>query len=305
MKIGRHLLTLGLFLILTGLIIYRQEDILTIINTYIAPNKNITLTYNEYYRDKDFLYVQNTTNFNATSYQDLINIFYTSLNAGESSFTFYCPKDYKNCLNDVKDIANNSNILSTVNNYVHPYNGFSNIETEINNLGRVTFTFIKSYRQTEIDEINKKIDEVYPTLVQDNKREIDNIKSVHDYIINITKYDTNKSLNPEDLSYKSDIAYGPLFEGYALCGGYTDLMALFLEKMGIPNFKISSDNHIWNAVYINDKWYHLDLTWDDPVSQDGKDYLEENYFLIDTNELLKQDKTEHNFNIEYYKEFEE
>ena len=38
--------------------------------------------------------------------------------------------------------------------------------------------------------------------------------------------------------YKSEIAYGPLFEGYAVCGGYTDLMELFLEKMNIKSYKI-------------------------------------------------------------------
>ena len=45
-------------------------------------------------------------------------------------------------------------------------------------------------------------------------------------------------------TYASDIAYGPLFEGYGICGGYTDAMELFLEKMGIESYKISSDQHV-------------------------------------------------------------
>lgn len=40
---------------------------------------------------------------------------------------------------------------------------------------------------------------------------------------------------------------------------------------------------------INGEWLHLDLTWDDPVSSDGKDYLYHKYFLIDTEELITAD----------------
>lgn len=74
---------------------------------------------------------------------------------------------------------------------------------------------------------------------------------------------------------------------YATCNGYTDLMAIFLTKIGFNNFKVattpdeisySTTGHIWNAVYLNDEWLHIDLTWDDPVSSDGKDYLFHTYF---------------------------
>ena len=80
-------------------------------------------------------------------------------------------------------------------------------------------------------------------------------------------------------------------------------MALFLDYYNIPNFKISSDNHIWNAVYLNGEWRHLDLTWDDPVTTSGRDLLEYNFFLIDDNELKAQDLTEHTYDIDIYKEF--
>ena len=79
-------------------------------------------------------------------------------------------------------------------------------------------------------------------------------------------------------------------------------MALFLEKLGIKNFKVATkfisedtEGHIWNAVFLENKWLHLDLTWDDPVDtskneNERKDYLEYNYFLITTKELEKVDK---------------
>ena len=301
----KMIFTCGLFMILLGLIIIRENDIRTIINTYITPNNKITLEKkNKYYRDYDFALVQNTDNFKPNNYQDLLNIFYTVINSGNTSFTFYCPKEYNNCIKDIETIANNQYLLSDINNYVHPFNGFSHIETDYDSLRKININLIKSYTIEEINAIEEKINELYPLLVNDNKSIEENILSVHDYIINNTKYDSERS-NNNIVTYQSDIAYGPLFEGYAICGGYTDLMELFLERMNVKSFKISSENHVWNAVYLNNKWYHLDLTWDDPVASNGKDYLEHNYFLIDTNKLLSMEVEQHQFNKEIYKEFAE
>lgn len=280
----------------------KKDDINTIINKYFKWNNIVTLgDKNEYYRDYDFDFVQNTNNFRPNNYQDLLNIYYTVLNAGKSNFTFYCPNSYDNCLSDVKKLANDQDTLSDINNYVHPFNGFDHIESEYDSLGRVTINIIRSYDDNDIKMITSKIDELFPQLVSNTNSLENNIKNVHDYIVNNSKYDSNRSDNGVT-SYKSDTAYGPLFEGYALCGGYTDLMELFLERMNIKSFKVSSENHIWNAVYFNNNWKHLDLTWDDPVASDGKEYLEYNYFLIDTDQLLTLEQTEHNFNLEHYKE---
>ena len=82
-------------------------------------------------------------------------------------------------------------------------------------------------------------------------------------------------------------------------------MKIFLDKFNIPNFKVSSENHIWNAVYVNNKWMHLDLTWDDPVTSTGEDILEYDYFLISTKELLEQEKEQHIFDYEIYPELRE
>lgn len=298
----KTLATLGLLLIFIGVFLMKKDDINTIINKYFKWNNIVTLgDKNEYYRDYDFDFVQNTNNFRPNNYQDLLNIYYTVLNAGKSNFTFYCPNSYDNCLSDVKKLANDQDTLSDINNYVHPYNGFNHIESEYDSLGRVTINIIRSYDDNDIKMITSKIDELLPQLVSNTNSLENNIKNVHDYIVNNSKYDSNRS-DKGVTSYKSDTAYGPLFEGYALCGGYTDLMELFLERMNIKSFKVSSENHIWNAVYINNNWKHLDLTWDDPVATDGKDYLEYNYFLIDTDQLLTLEQTEHNFNLKHYKE---
>lgn len=297
------LATLGLIFIFIGLFLIKKDDIFTIFNDYVLKeNKVVTIgEKNEYYRDYDFNFVKNTNNFSPSNYQDILDIYYTVINAGKSNFTFYCPKEYTSCIDDIKTLANDQNTLSDINNYVHPYNGFSHIESEYDSLGKVTINIVRNYTEEDINLINKKIDELMPQLTSNYNSLETNIKNVHDYIINNARYDSARSDN-NVLTYKSDTAYGPLFQGYAICGGYTDLMQLFLERLNVKNFRVSSDNHIWNVLYINNTWKHLDLTWDDPVASDGKDYLEYNYFLINTNQLLTLEQTQHYFNLEHYTE---
>ena len=58
----------------------------------------------------------------------------------------------------------------------------------------------------------------------------------------------------------------------------------------IINYKISNDEHIWNLVYLDEKWYHLDLTWDDPIITGGgrvTDTIKYAYFLKGSDEFFK------------------
>jgi len=285
---------------------------------YINKNPEVmTPPSNQYARDTNFLFVQNTTNFTPYSKGDLKNIFYTIVNNGWDDFTFYCPSEYPNCLVDVKEISQDQNLLTHLNNYVHPYNGFSNVKTVISEAGDVNITIQYFYTKDQIDAINQKVNELYQNLITNDMDDYNKILTIHDYIINNTKYDVTRN-NQGESNYHSYIAYGPLFEGYATCNGYTDTMALFLEKMNIPNFKVAmtpekdqkTEGHVWNAVYINNEWFHLDLTWDDPVSKDGKDYLQHKYFLITTSQLREVDSgevevTEHQFKENIYLELKE
>ncbi len=273
---------------------------------------------NIYTKEDNFLFVQATDNFTPLSKGDIKNIFYTIVNNGWKEFTFYCPSEYINCLEDVKEFSQDQDLLTHLNNYVHPYNGFSNVKTVISEAGDITISVDYFYSQEEINIINKKIDQIYREIITSDMDLETKVLTIHDYIIEHTKYDVERN-NENASDYRSYIAYGPLIEGYATCNGYTDAMALFLTKLGVPNFKVAmtpeknskSSGHVWNAIYINEEWLHLDLTWDDPVSSDGKDYLQHKYFLITTKQLKEIDEsgdvmvTEHDFKRSIYLELKE
>lgn len=293
-----------IFIALASTLFYFRNDVINFILNKIYTKEINIEEKNEYYIDYDFVYVKNTNDFNPKSKQDLINIFYTILNSGWNNFSFYCDKEYKTCKKDINDIINDDNILPSINNYVHPFNSYASFSISVNNFGKVNVTIERIYTDEIISVLRKKIKEIESNIITNDMDNKDKIKAVHDYIINNTKYDSEKEYTEingiKNYKNKSNIAYGPLINGKAICGGYTDAMSIMLYELGIYNFKISNDNHVWNVINLDDKWLNTDLTWDDPLTNTKEDVLTYTFFLKTTDELLSLDTTEHTFNKDFY-----
>lgn len=242
--------------------------------------------------------VKQTNSFVPYSKNDLRDIYYTVLNNGWDKFTFYCPDEYVTCSEDVKALANESDFITTINNYVSPYNSYSKYNTLIIGQNEILLTVDKLYTNAEILLINEEIERIISELEIDrtNVKQKD-IKKIHDYLIKNVTYD--EEYEEGDVVTTSNKATGALVEKIALCSGYTDTFALFMDKLGIRNFKVSTDNHVWNVIYFNDQWLHVDVTWDDDETNNKTAYY---FFLIDTEDLLDKDKTDHSFNQDLYLE---
>lgn len=298
-KLAGFLIFLSFILIGSGVVINYQ---ISVQNAYEESKKHSPIeAQNAYYRDYDFNYVKNVKNAYPNNYQELLDTIYSVINNGYQEFTFYCGSEYEACLTDIDGLGKDQETLSTINNYVHPFNSFENLKILYNDEGKVKLEFKKYYTDEDIEKLVKEVDTLYLSLYKADDTPTNNIKRIHNYIINNTKYDSQRA-ELGVLDYKSNIAYGALIEGYAVCGGYSDAMELFLEKMNIKNFKVASTDHVWNALYLDNLWLNLDLTWDDPVVSDGSDYLDDSYFLVNTDTLLQLDTTQHTFNIENYTE---
>ena len=304
----KKLLTTVLLLVIIGFIFSNYNEIMYfVMRNVVYKETNLIQENNIYYKKDEFMYVEETNDFTPKNKQEILNIFYTALNGGWDQFTYYCDTTYTNCISDTQDIINDKYILSNINNFVGTYNSYKKILVNMNSLGRVNIIFEKNYSENLIQILSAKVDEIYNNIINDNMSNRDKIKAVHDYIINNTVYDEEKALEIEKgivNNYNlSNNAYGPLITGKAICSGYTDAMAIFLDKMGITNYKISSERHTWNLVKLDDKWYHLDLTWDDPkVVNENINLLEYNFFLIDSKELEKINTGEHNYDRTVYLE---
>ena len=266
MKVIKKIFKLFVFIGFIVMLINYKEISNYIISNYIY-NKNaiVEIAKGEYSKEIDYEFVQITNDFSAKNYEHLLNIIYTILDSGNNEYSFYCDDSYKECLDVINDLI----VLEEEIKY---------IEEQLNLI------------ETEVTKD-----------LTDNK---DKILAVHDYIINNTKYDKNRANNMNSQKFadsRTHTAYGLLSEKKSLCGGYSDLISIYIHRLNIKNIRISGNNHVWNLVEL-DGWKHLDATWDDPVTNTGEDMLLHDYFLITTDELRNTDEVEHQFNENIYVE---
>ncbi len=303
----KNVISFFVSIIIIVVVILNIDVITDTIKTIILSRREVVIPQsNEWQKEYDFIYFNETDDFEPDDYDELVEIFYTTLDKGWNEFTFYCGSEYEECISDVGALSNDEKFLAEINNFVHPYNSYTTIRTLYDETGEITLKIDKLYSEDDINQIDQDINKLMNDNLNDNMSIRDKIKTMHDIIINNTKYDEERyEYNYSD--YDSARINGLLYDHYAICSGYTDTMAVILSKLNVPNYKIASEEHVWNAVYLDDKWYHLDLTWDDPISSSGRDILLHDFFLIDDDQLTKLDmkatKREHIYNRDIYLEF--
>ena len=106
-----------------------------------------------------------------------------------------------------------------------------------------------------------------------------------DYMCANYAYDTR--VYSTDSSEKALTVYSPeLFfkEGVGVCQAYMLVYRAVLNELGFENTTATSDamNHIWNLVSLDGSWFHVDVTWNDALSnrQDMPLRAMHKYFLL-------------------------
>lgn len=305
-KGGSLILVVGtISIIIVTVCAFNKDYIIHKYYEYTLNNKYLTQKTNEYYLEDNFNYVDNYMGIGISNKIELINFIYYALNSGISSTERYIDRRYSNYQNDIDMLTINNGegfkeTISLLNNFVHPYNSSNNIKLTYGGDYTIGISINKAYSNDDITAIKEIVDKVIKEKLNNNMPTREKIKIIHDYIIDNAEYDKLKYENKNDTTYKSNTAYGVLVQGYGTCNGYADAMAIFLDKLNIINYKISNSEHIWNLVYLDGKWYHLDLTWDDPISD--VNINRDTYFLITTSELEELNDGTHKFDKSIYTE---
>ena len=175
------------------------------------------------------------------------------------------------------------------NVYVDNGNSNSYLKDEFSSKGQIDEA-INSVRQVKNLLINKKTGNIYK-----------DIKMVHDYLVSNIEYDeTVRKKNIYDV-------YGALVNNEAVCEGYAKAFKYIMDGFDIPsiiaigdgtNSKGENEKHSWNYVCINDKWYAVDVTWDDPIVRGGGKLSEKSkyrYFLKGRETFMKEHKERNQF----------
>lgn len=123
----------------------------------------------------------------------------------------------------------------------------------------------------------QKVAEILNACVFEGMSEYQIALSIHDYLVESCQYD-------ETLTKST--CYDLLIHGTAVCSGYATAYQDLLKRVGIESLFVSSSamNHGWNLVEIDGEWYHVDVTWDDPVP-DFYGYVQHDYFMLTDQEI--------------------
>lgn len=146
-------------------------------------------------------------------------------------------------------------------------------------LGKITLLKL-NYTMTA--EQSKKLlasaDEEYEKITKGilpDMTDAEKVLVVNDYMCMNYEYDTTYSA-----SYTHDM-YGVMINKTGVCDSYSKAFLYVMNRLGIECRRMISDemNHAWNCVKIDGKWYHVDVTWNDPV-YDTIGNASHNYLLV-------------------------
>ncbi|WP_264448640.1 S-layer homology domain-containing protein [Bacillus cereus] len=149
--------------------------------------------------------------------------------------------------------------------------------------GNYTFSLKITYRETkeQTEYVMKQAKAIVSSIIQAGMDDHEKVKAIHDYVVKHVSYDT---------SYKAYTAYEALVNHSAVCQGYTLLTYQLLKEAGIENhFVVGTGDgqpHAWNLVKIDNKWYHLDTTFDDPVP-DVQGRVTYSYFNLSDEQIAR------------------
>ena len=118
--------------------------------------------------------------------------------------------------------------------------------------------------------------------------EADKVKVIHDTIANNVDYNNdfiNMSSSEQTTAEQSlytQSAYSVFCTDLTVCAGYAQAFEMVCNGAGIDCVAVTSSNHEWNKVRVNDSWYNVDVTWDDSTSAVYYTYYGRNDDYYDT-----------------------
>lgn len=156
----------------------------------------------------------------------------------------------------------------------------------------VTYKISYSINKNQYNQAINQANTISNKIALTNKTDFDKVKAVNDYIAKNTSYVQTKN----GLEYN---IYGSLINKKAVCQGYALAAYQLLKNLGVNVQYVTGYGnglgHAWNKVRVNNKWYNLDVTWNDATPNKPYQTIYK-YFLVSDN-VFKRD---HSWNVNNY-----
>lgn len=162
----------------------------------------------------------------------------------------------------------------------------------------------KSYISVEYNlhpiEDYPRVREVVTTWTRENISTSDSqeekVKKIHDFVVSANDYNVGSSYLEYDSMAGGYSVYTPeaiLFGEGGVCEAYAKLFDIMAKEAGLETAYVFGKTledgtlHVWNKVKIDDKWYNIDTTFDDPTILDNT-YISS---ILSYEYYLKSDQT--------------
>lgn len=138
---------------------------------------------------------------------------------------------------------------------------------------QITATVDKENRDALRTQLETAADECIHQIPSDAS-DYEKIKFVYEYLINTTEYNSS---SPNNQNIQS-----ALLGHSSVCAGYSKAFQYILHRMGmfctyITGKTNDGGDHGWNIVRIDGEYYHVDVTWGDPVFLNQYEETENSY----------------------------
>lgn len=148
--------------------------------------------------------------------------------------------------------------------------GNDNVIQDVN----VTVKYVQCYDQhgTSYAEINGNVNAIKSAIsgtTLASGSTYATLKNIHDFVCSTLSYTEEKPI-PNGPGLRN-LYTALLGDHVVVCEAYAKLFKALCDQYDIPSIIVAGDagtdsekeGHMWNYVYINNCWYHVDCTWDD------------------------------------------
>ena len=117
----------------------------------------------------------------------------------------------------------------------------------------------KALNQKELDEVAWKVHEIVTNYITEDMSDIQRLDMLYAYLINTCSYAPTWEENG------ANTAWGALIYKEAQCSGYARAMKALCDAVDIPCYYVHANeasinpSHQWNMVFVNGRWYHVDV----------------------------------------------
>lgn len=127
--------------------------------------------------------------------------------------------------------------------------------------------------ESQNNEVKKVIDNFILKYITPNMTDFEKEIQIIKYLVATTSYDEDEELNTTPVITDSYKAYGALINGKATCSGYAKAFDLLAKSCNLSSIVVTGSArnskgieapHAWNQIYLDNDWYNVDVTWEDP-----------------------------------------